>query len=172
MVLLVAGAVVVAFVVRLYLVVDKAPGPGPQTVASAPLTPVLPSVTPRPPAAPPPDAQGPPTPIAMSGARSEREQLVAHIHDDLTGHEAWSQTGLAILDAAAQGSSAVTDRGCYMAGCIATITYPSRDAYERALVELGSSAAYAAWTGAKQVTPPEIRSDGSVVVAVALLRPD
>lgn len=188
--LLVAAVVVVAFVVRLYLVVDQAPE---TAVANTPppVTPVTPTALPLPldagrsdsptptPAPTPTPTPATPTPATPTpepepdpDPRFERDRLVGHIRDNLVGHEAWNAPGLAILDAAAKRATSVTDRGCYMAGCIAVFTFPTEDAYEHAAVELTESAAYTAWTGGKQVTPPEIKSDGSIVIAVALLRPD
>jgi len=104
--------------------------------------------------------------------RTSRETLLATIRDPRAGHEPWDETGLALLDQLGRDASDVTDRGCYMAGCIATFTFASDASYRRAIDDLTTSAEYAAWTGGKQITSPETLANGQVVIALVLQRPD
>jgi hypothetical protein len=106
------------------------------------------------------------------GPREEREQLLARIRDPKAGYEPWDDQGLAILDSAASDATELTDVGCYMAGCVATFTFPSDGAYRRAIADLKLTTAYVAWTGGKQFTTPETLDDGRVVIAILLNRPD
>ena len=101
-------------------------------------------------------------------ARAQREALLARIRDAHAGHESWNERGRALLER----FGPATDGGCYMAGCTATFTFASRAAYERVRDDVTATPEYAAWTGGKQLTTPETLSDGRVIVAVVLQRPD
>jgi hypothetical protein len=59
-----------------------------------------------------------------------------------------------------------------MAGCTATFTFESEAAFDKATAAWRATAEVRAWTGGVQVSDPEIRRTGSVVVAVVLFRPD
>jgi hypothetical protein len=105
-------------------------------------------------------------------AHTRREQLVARIRDPKAGHEPWDDKGLAILDRVAHDAVATSDRGCYMAGCVATFTFPSEAVYRRTVDEITAAPEWIAWTGGKQLSPPETLVNHQVVVAVVLERPD
>jgi hypothetical protein len=105
-------------------------------------------------------------------AHTKREQLVARIRDPKAGHEPWDDKGLAILDRVARDAVATTDRGCYMAGCVATFTFSSEETYRRVVDEITAAPEWTAWTGGKQFSPPETLVNQHVVVAVVLERPD
>jgi hypothetical protein len=109
---------------------------------------------------------------ADSSARASRDKLLDGIRDPRQGHEPWNDAGLALVDELGKEAVAVTDRGCYMAGCIGTFTFATDVAYRRAVDELAASAEYTAWTGGKQITPPETLANGQVIVALVLQRPD
>jgi hypothetical protein len=105
-------------------------------------------------------------------AHAKRERLVARIRDPKAGYEPWDDKGLAILDRVARVAVATTDRGCYMAGCIATFTFPSAEVYQSVVEEITATPEWIAWTGGKQFSPPEKLVNQQVVVAVVLERPD
>lgn len=105
-------------------------------------------------------------------AHGQRERLVARIRDPKAGYEPWNDKALAILDRIARDAVATTDRGCYMAGCIATFTFPSAAVYQRVLDETMAAAEWIAWTGGKQFSSPETLASRQVVVTVVLERPD
>jgi hypothetical protein len=116
------------------------------------------------------DARTPTT--TDNAARTSREKLLDGMRDPHPGHESWNDAGLALVDQLGRDAVSVADRGCYMAGCIGTVTFASDASYRRAVDELTSSADYAAWTGGKQLTAPETLANGQVVVALVLQRPD
>jgi hypothetical protein len=109
---------------------------------------------------------------AESRARRAREQLVARIRDPSRGHETWHDAGLALLRGLEADAVAMTDVGCYMAGCMATFTFANAAMYGDAVAKLETSPAYVAWTGGKQLSAPETRADDTVVVAAVFERPD
>jgi hypothetical protein len=88
------------------------------------------------------------------------------------GSEAWSSQGLGLLDALGATAAAISEPGCFVAGCGAMFTFASEDAYQRQLARLVASDAYAAWTGGKVWSPLQTRADRSVVVVLLLYRPD
>ena len=105
-------------------------------------------------------------------AHAERETWFARIRDAHAGHEAWDDAGLALLQQLGRDAASVSNEGCYMAGCIAEVTFASLQAYRVAVDAFTSAAAYTSWTGAKHITAPETLANGDVVVAVVLERPD
>jgi hypothetical protein len=119
--------------------------------------------------APPPDAL---VSDAPSPAAEERDAAVATIRGSGPAHEVWDDQATDIFAAVVAGAGEIVDSGCYIAGCAATLSFSSRAAYERALEALEASDRYRAWTGGKRITAPEIREDGSVIVALILSRPD
>jgi hypothetical protein len=141
--------------------------PHPPTPMPTPPSPSREAVAPAPP---------PMLPAIDSGAaaaRAEREHMVAKIVDRLGSHEeSWNATGIDLLHAFGRGAQATTDLGCYMAGCIATFTFASESAYRAAYDEVTATPDYAAWTGGKRASAPEVLPDGRVIVAIALERPD
>lgn len=124
------------------------------------------------PPAPPPVTHAPAPPDANAAAHAERATWFARIRDAHVGHEAWDDAGLALLQQLGGDKAAVSDEGCYMAGCIAELTFGSLAAYRDAIDAVASMPAYASWTGAKHITAPEQLPGGNVVVAVVLERPD
>jgi hypothetical protein len=162
-----ALAAVVLLGLAIGLVVLTRPHPtSPVVVARADAAAANP-IAPPPPALPSTDAGAPP-----STARAERELLLSKIIDHLGGHEGWNEQGTDLLRAFGRGAVATSDLNCYMAGCIATFTFASEDAFHATYDEVTTSPRYAAWTGGKRVTAPELLPDGRVIVAVALERPD
>lgn len=137
------------------------PPPAPSRDAAAVTTP------PPPPTLPTIDAA-----VAASGGRAEREHMVAQIVDRLGGHESWNAQGIELLQAFGGRAQTTTDLGCYMAGCVATFTFASESTYRAAYDDVTATRAYAAWTGGKRVSSPEVLPDGRVIVAIALERPD
>ena len=122
-----------------------------------------------------PLAAAPPDPLASdppSPAAEERAAALNRMRASGPAHEVWADQAADIFAAAAAGSGHVVDSGCYIAGCAATLSFPSGDAYQRATEALEVSDRYRAWTGGKHLTSPEIRKDGSVIVALTLSRPD
>jgi hypothetical protein len=57
---------------------------------------------------------------------------------------------------------------CYVAGCAATITFDSEDAYEHAVEVIRTDET---WTGGKQWVSPE-RAGGKITAVLILYRPD
>jgi hypothetical protein len=57
---------------------------------------------------------------------------------------------------------------CYVAGCAATITFDSEDAYEHAVEVVRTDET---WTGGKQWVSPE-RAGGKITAVLILYRPD
>lgn len=124
------------------------------------------------PAAPPPVTHAPAPSSANAAAHAERATWFARIRDAHVGHEAWDDAGLALLQQLGGDEAAVSDEGCYMAGCIAELTFASLGAYRDAIDAVAGMPAYTSWTGAKHITAPEQLPGGGVVVAVVLERPD
>ncbi|HUJ61103.1 MAG TPA: hypothetical protein VLX92_21515 [Kofleriaceae bacterium] len=168
-----AGIAVVALAIGLFVMTHRgAPRVEPELARTEPTPPA--SVAPSHP------ALAPPAPAAASDddeptvtpevARTEREQLLGHTRSTGAAHEVWEAQGTALLAAFPDGTT--RDAGCYIAGCVATIEFRTEAAYRRSVTAWKASKGAKAWTGGKQVTDPEVRSDGSVVVGVVLSRPD
>jgi hypothetical protein len=104
--------------------------------------------------------------------RAEREALLAKVRDSGNGREGWDDQATDIFTAAIGSTGTIVDSGCFIAGCAATITFPSRAAYQHEIDTLEESQRYRAWTGGKVLTLPELRPDGSEVLAIVLYRPD
>jgi hypothetical protein len=172
--ILVATALVAVLVIALYVLVRRSntepearTKPRDAVVVAPPLAPPSePSVTPTTPL----DARA--IDPAAAAARQERETVLASVRDSGEGHEAWEAQGTALFDAFAKRGARVTGSSCYIAGCAATLGFPSQAAYRRALDEVQASEAYLAWTGGKRLTSPELAEDGRVTVALVLYRPD
>jgi hypothetical protein len=105
-------------------------------------------------------------------ATVERPSALVELEESGEGSEAWSSQGTALLDAFGASSAAMTERGCFVAGCAALFTFSSEDDYQRQLARLVASDAYAAWTGGKVLSPLQLRADHKVVVSLVLYRPD
>jgi hypothetical protein len=106
-----------------------------------------------------------------SDAHAERVALTEHM-SARPGHEHWERKGVAVLDEVGARAQRVEDRGCYVSGCTATYWFSSRDAYDAVVRDEAASPVYAAWKGGKHWTTPEEQSDGEVIVALLLDRPD
>ncbi len=89
-----------------------------------------------------------------------------------SGHESWDELGRNLLGSLAQGDTEVTFAGCFVAGCAATVVFPSRDAYDRAVADVDRGSAFHVWTGGRKWSPPEQGDDGRWTAALALYRPD
>ncbi|MDB4953677.1 MAG: hypothetical protein JWO36_1246 [Myxococcales bacterium] len=168
----VAAAALLAIGIALYVLVRRGSEPAATTTAvivhAAPpdARMAMPAVT----ADATRDAVEPPT-AAATAAREERTTVLASVRDSGEAHESWEAQGTSLLRAF-EGQGTVSDVGCYVAGCGATLTFRSQAAYQRALDDITASAAYREWTGGKRLTSPEIAADGSVSVALVLYRPD
>ncbi|MEP6861951.1 MAG: hypothetical protein ABJE66_15110 [Deltaproteobacteria bacterium] len=108
---------------------------------------------------------------AIATARAEREAALETLRRSGPADETWSSQAGAVIDSV-KPAATVSDVGCYVVGCGATLTFDSDRTYRDALAQLASSAPYRAWTGGKQLTSPEVQSDGHVVVELLLFRPD
>jgi hypothetical protein len=78
--------------------------------------------------------------------------------------EVWAQQGSDFLRAL----DPHCEVACYVAGCGATLTFDSEDAYQRAV---DTVAADRTWTGGKKWSTP-VRAAGTITVALILYRPD
>jgi hypothetical protein len=161
------AAVLVAVGIALYMMTRSSPPTAPPVAApiATPST-AMPSIvtTSAPPALPPSTEE--------SSARREREQVLSHIRDPHVGHEHWNDRANRVLDDLARDGEATLERGCYMAGCFATVRFNSDAVEQAAIARVQSSADYTAWTGAKRITPNEESADGKIIIALVLERPD
>jgi hypothetical protein len=110
--------------------------------------------------------------IDRNDARRERAMLISNLRQSGNAAEGWAPRATALFDSIDKRAAATTRDGCFVAGCAATFAFGSRADYERARDETIKSADYRAWTGGKEWTNPEIASDGRVLAAVLLFRPD
>jgi hypothetical protein len=113
----------------------------------------------------------PPSADASAAAR-EREALLSHIRDPHVGHEVWNDRANRVLDDLVRDGEITLERGCYMAGCFATVRFASESIEQSALDRVQRSADYTSWTGAKRTTPVEESADGKITIALVLERPD
>jgi hypothetical protein len=142
------------------------------TTTTTPTTipaPPMPAPTPAP--AVPTTPQLPPT-TEPSEAAHERELVLSHIRDPHIGHEDWNDRANRVLDDLARDGEITLERGCYMAGCFATVRYASESEERAALARVQRSDDFTTWTGAKRVTPAEESADGTITIALVLERPD
>ncbi len=105
-------------------------------------------------------------------ARDEREAVLASLRDSGPSAESWDAQATMLLDSVARSPAAASETGCFVAGCGATFTFPSKTEYQRRLDSLLASDGYLAWTGGRRLTAPETRPDGRIVMALVLYRPD
>jgi hypothetical protein len=110
-------------------------------------------------------------PVASDSARTERESALQTLKRSGPAEESWNPQAGAVFDSI-RTSATLADVGCYVVGCGATLTFASDRSYRDGLAQLEASTAYRAWTGGKKTTSPEVQTDGSVVVALLLFRPD
>lgn len=110
-------------------------------------------------------------PGPIEPARAERESAFQTLRRSGPADETWNPQAGAVFDSL-KSSATLSDVGCYVVGCGATLTFRSDRTYRDALAQLETSAPYRAWTGGKQITSPDVQSDGRVVVALLLFRPD
>ena len=120
----------------------------------------------------PVDAPQAPIDDTAPARRAEREALLAKVRNSGSGHEGWDDQASEIFTTAVGDSGTVVESECFIAGCAATLSFPSRAAYEHEIDSLEESRQYRAWTGGKVLTLPELRRDGSEVLALVLYRPD
>jgi hypothetical protein len=114
----------------------------------------------------------PPRLAAELAARAERETVLANLRESGSASESWEGQASALFQTFARDVVHVSDDRCFVAGCGATLTFPSEAAMRRAFDDLQTSEAYRKWTGGKRITAPEHLDDGRVVVALVLYRPD
>jgi hypothetical protein len=110
-------------------------------------------------------------PTTDSSSRSERESALQALRRSGPADEGWNAQAGTVFDAI-KPTAAVSDVGCYVVGCGATLTFSSETAYRAGLAQVQALAAFRAWTGGKQITSPDVQADGRVVVALLLYRPD
>ncbi|HEX4454983.1 MAG TPA: hypothetical protein VH143_29180 [Kofleriaceae bacterium] len=161
------AAVVIALSIALYAMTRQpipAPTPRPATTAPATLPTIPAPITSAPPALPPT--------TEASAAKREREALLSHIRDPHVGHEDWNDRANRVLDDLTRDGETTLERGCYMAGCFATVRFASEAIEQAALARVQRSADYTSWTGAKRVTPVEESADSKIAIALVLERPD
>jgi hypothetical protein len=114
------------------------------------------------------------SPVDAQEARDQRADALLHLRQSGPGEESWNPRAGDVFDAIAAlvPPVTITERGCYVVGCRAVVTFASESAYRAELAQIDRLAAYRAWTGGKQITSPDVRPDGRVVVALLLFRPD
>lgn len=117
-----------------------------------------------------PTAEQPAMP-ADASSRAERVAAMQALRRSGPADEGWNAQAGEVFDATKR-SATVTDVGCYVVGCGATLTFASETAYRDELARVQALTAFRAWTGGKQITSAEIQADGRVVVALLLYRPD
>lgn len=164
------AAVVIALGVVLYAM-TRHPMPTPTPTTTTTPTPTPPTTTTTPTPTPPPTPALPPSTEASAATR-EREALLSHIRDPHVGHEDWNDRANRVLDDLVRDGEITLERGCYMAGCFATVSFASESIEQSALARVQRSADYTSWTGAKRTTPIEESADGKITIALVLERPD
>jgi hypothetical protein len=123
---------------------------------------------------PTPDASGVvhQTVAERDAAKAQRTKWVHSAISSPRERERWTDQGQALIDEVSQRAAHVEDNGCFLQGCTATLTFPSRAAYDSVYSEIITSDAYAAWTGGKRWSTPEEQDDGRIVVALIIYRPN
>jgi hypothetical protein len=161
------AAVVIALGIVLYALTRQA---APTPIATpTPLPTPTPIPTPTPTTTPTPAL---PPSVEAGSATHEREAMLSHIRDPHVGHEAWNDRANRVLDDLVRDSEITLERGCYMAGCFATVRFAAESIEQSALARVQQSADYTSWTGAKRTTPVEESPDGKITIALVLERPD
>ena len=107
-----------------------------------------------------------------TAAPTERAAALASLRESGAAQESWDGDALAVFDGIARSGVAVADRGCFIAGCGATLTFPAGAELAHALDQLQAAPTYRAWTGGKRLTRPEPGADGRISLALILYRPD
>jgi hypothetical protein len=165
--LLVAAIATAVGAFRLYQLVTRpaeipVPAPAPVRVA-------VPAPAPAPAPAPVPVPAPAPAPVP---APASTPAILTTLQSTGSGTERWNDQARALLASLAQGDIVATYAGCYVAGCAATVTFPSRDAYDRLVDDVARGSAFHAWTGGKKWSPLESDSDGRLTAVLVLYRPD
>lgn len=101
-------------------------------------------------------------PDAAPDAAPERE--LETLRSSGSGSEPWVPQATNLL----RGFDPAARVECYVAGCAATITFDSEDAYEHAVEVIRTDET---WTGGKQWVSPE-RAGGKITAVLILYRPD
>jgi hypothetical protein len=114
-------------------------------------------------AAPIPVAHEPDSPIVRHPDASPEHELEI-LRSSGTGSEPWVPQATTLL----RGFDPAARVECYVAGCAATITFDSEDAYEHAVDVIRTDET---WTGGKQWVSPE-RAGGKITAVLILYRPD
>jgi hypothetical protein len=125
--------------------------------------------------APPPAPPNAPPHQSTASREAARAQRTEWVHSAIasgSGRENWTDQGQALVDEIAKRAEHVEDSGCFIQGCTATYTFPSRAAYDTAYRDITDSETYAAWTGGKRWSSPEEQDDGRIIVALILYRPN
>jgi hypothetical protein len=108
----------------------------------------------------------------LPAARRERDEVLDRLQHSGRADEPWVGQAGALFAEIGHSASEMYVAGCYVAGCGATFTFRSLELYRSSLAKIEPTAVYREWTGGKQFTEPEVRADGTVVVALVLYRPD
>lgn len=112
------------------------------------------------------------TPSERDAAKTQRTQWVQRAIASGSGREIWTDQGQELIDEIGRLAAGVEDSGCFLTGCTATYTFPSRASYDDAYREVTGSPSYAAWTGGKRWSTPEEQDDGRIIVALIIYRPN
>lgn len=171
--LLLGAAFVASLIVGLYVAVRRPddvvvamPGVRVAPVADAP-HPIAVAV-----AVPSPPADAPGEDPDRAAARADREAVIGSVWSSGEAHEVWETQAKDLVQAIARDGITSDEVRCFVAGCAATLTFPSEASYRRAIADLEKLDRYIAWTGGKKLSRPEIDPAGHVIVALALFRPD
>ena len=170
--LLAVAAIAIAIgALRLYqLATAPAEMPAPSSPPPAPRSPSpSPSPSPSRPPSPSPSPSSPPPPASLA---PNGQALLDTLKSSGSGTEAWDDQARSLLASLGQGDTVATYAGCYIAGCAATVQFPSRDAYDRIVDDVARGSAFHVWTGGKKWSPLETDSDGRLTAVLVLYRPD
>jgi hypothetical protein len=95
--------------------------------------------------------------------------MLALLRNSGPGKESWNGQANAIFDLVAE-SGARLRSDCFVAGCAATFSFPSEDAYQASAARLVQTSEYRGWTGGKELVADRVGEH--VTVTVLLYRPD
>lgn len=115
---------------------------------------------------------GPDEQQAARVARAERDKVLDGLRNSGSGAEPWDHDAATLLDAVGRRAQRGEQAGCFVAGCGGSFVFASASDFESQRAEIEATPEYQAWTGGKRWTVPEAQPDGTVVVALALYRPD
>jgi len=178
--LAVGAAAVIAAAIALYVLVHRAPdevvanvrppepardrAPAPTPTASTTRDDAAPAVAVAKPTFVPSND------TAERAAAASRLEIQTAMQASGSATESWADQGMTLLRSISPGRT--VDVGCYVAGCVATLTFRSEAELQHRQSELEDNEKYRAWTGGKKWSLPHIHADGSVLITLAIYRPD